>query len=475
MLLHIDLGNRQQLVRQIHAQIRAATLDGTLRAGERLPSSRDLARQLAVSRNTVAAAYDWLLADGLIEGRAGAGSFVRDIGVASGVVTKPHATPLVQPFYRDAGAAVGRSESSARYAFRAGVPDGDAFPHVLWRRAMMRQMKRGLRAGPLDNARGDIRLREAIARHVAASRGLRVAARDIVVTNGAQQGFALLADVLVARGACVAVEEPGYRPLRLAFESRGARVVGIPVDAEGIVVAALPREARIICVTPSHQFPLGISMSHGRRGELLAWAERRNAIVVEDDYDSEFRFAGPPIGALHSLDRAAGRVVYVGTFSKTLLPSLRLGFLVAPPTLCTALGRARTVADLQGNEQMQGALADFLDSGALARHVRRMRRLYSARHELILRSLREELAPWLVAGQSAIGLHLTARLRRHSLASEAAIVTEARRRDVEVAALSAYFFGKRRQSGLVLGYGATATADLPEALRRLRVAIEAVV
>ncbi|MFP2900474.1 PLP-dependent aminotransferase family protein, partial [Corallococcus sp. 4LFB] len=309
-------------------------------------------------------------------------------------------------------------------------------------------------------------LREAVARHVGLARGVRADAEDVLVTNGAQQALDLVGRVLIEPGDCVAMEEPGYPPARQVFQSLGARVVPVPVDAEGLDVAALPEAARLVYVTPSHQFPLGMPMSPARRVALLEWAKRRDVVVIEDDYDSEFRFGGRPLETLHGMDRS-GRVLYVGSFSKVMVPMLRMGFLVAPPSLQRELRWARRVMDWHSPVPEQAALARFIDSGLLARHIRKMRREYEARHERVAEGLSRHCGDWLQVVPSVAGLHLSATFRRGGLALERETVARARAAGVGLITLSRYFAGPRARAGLVLGYGGIPAARVPEGLRRL--------
>jgi GntR family transcriptional regulator/MocR family aminotransferase len=310
-------------------------------------------------------------------------------------------------------------------------------------------------------------LRAAIARHIGVSRAVRAQPADVIVTAGAQQAIDLISRVLLEPGATAAVEDPGYPPARMLFASQGVRIVGVPVDAEGLVVDAIPADARLVYVTPSHQFPLGLAMSLERRMALLAWAERHDAVIIEDDYDSEFRYGGRPIEPLQSLD-PGGRVLYVGSFSKVMLPSLRLGFLVAPPSLRRALRKAKFVADWHTPQAEQGALASFIDEGLLARHIRRMRAEYQNRHELIGRILVRDFADLLEPVPSAAGLHLSALLPEGT--DDRAVVHRARSRGVGLLALSDYFVDEPRP-GLILGYGSIPAARIEEGLRRLLEAI----
>ncbi|MBF5042194.1 PLP-dependent aminotransferase family protein [Aggregicoccus sp. 17bor-14] len=474
MELHLTLQGRGDLVRQIHRQLRDAILEGRLAPGERLPPTRELAARLSVARNTVAVAYEWLSAEGLLSGRAGAGSFVEQPPGASrpARVRSAAGAPLVpRPQWRHLEAPLDRGPAPP-YDFDAGVPDARLFPYDAWRRHVARQLRASaLRGGDADPA-GLPRLRAALAHHVALARGVRAAAEDVLVTSGAQGALDLIGRVLLEPGARVAVEEPGYPPARRLFESLGARIAPVPVDAQGLRVDALPEDARLVYVTPSHQFPLGMPLSHARRVALLAWAERRNAVLVEDDYDSEFRFGGRPLESLQGADRT-GRVLYVGSLSKVMLPSLRLGFLVAPASLQPALRAASALGVGHCPLPEQAALARFIEDGLLARHVRRMRRAYAARHARILAALQGDFGEWLEPVASETGLHLTAHLRAGGVAREADIVRRALEAGVRVGRLSALCAAKVPAAGLVLGYGAIALPRLDEGLRRLRAACAA--
>lgn len=279
MDLHAPLEGRGDLARQVYRRIRAAILDGPLRRGDRLPATRELARRLGVSRNTVALAYQWLVADGLVSGRRGAGSFVEGDPV-SRVPRRSGAALRARAVWEDI-AAPGTGNGVPRYDFGVGVPDVSLFPFDTWRRLLARQLRRSTISAHYGDPRGLSRLRTAIARHVAVARGVRAAPEDVVVTNGAQGAFDLVARILLEPGARVAVEEPGYPRPRLLFASYGARVLPIPVDAAGLDVSALPANVGLVYVTPSHQFPLGMPMSHARRAALLAWAERHDAVILE--------------------------------------------------------------------------------------------------------------------------------------------------------------------------------------------------
>jgi GntR family transcriptional regulator/MocR family aminotransferase len=457
---HVSLAGPGDRATRIYRQLLDAILDGRLRPGERLPPTREFARRLGVARNTVSVAYERLTAEGFLVARVGSGTYVAATPVTG---ARPRGAPEggVRPRARWSSLPPEEPDRPMRYDFRIGVPDGALFPLATWRRLVAAELRLPAVSG-YGEAAGHAGLREAIARHVGVSRSVLAGAEDVIVTQGAQQALDLIGRVLIEPGDVVAVEEPGYPPARWLFASLGARVVGVPVDDEGLDVSALPAEARLVYVTPSHQFPLGTPMSLARRGALLDWAARCDAVIVEDDYDSEFRFSDRPLEPLYGLDRT-GRVGYVGTFSKTLLPGLRLGFLVAPVSLGPALRTAKRLTDRQGDHTVQAALAHFIDSGELSRHIRKATRVYAARHEQITEALHGDLAAWLDPVPSAAGLHVCALLRTKA----SPVVDRARALGVAVASLASYYASGPPRAGLVLGYGAIPTEHVAEGMRRL--------
>ncbi len=287
------------------------------------------------------------------------------------------------------------------------------------------------------------------------------------MTNGTQQAVDIVARVLLGPGDRVAIEDPGYPPLHRLFVAMGARVAAVPVDDEGLVVDAIPAGTRIVYVSPSHQSPLGMSMSLARRRALLSWAERHDAAIIEDDYDSEFRYAARPIDALQTLD-ASGRVIYVASFSKTMLPTLRLGFVIVPESLRAATQTAKYLTDWHTSLPLQAALARFIDNGLFARHVRRMRAVYRGRHELIVQTLERTFSEELAVVPSSVGLHVSALARTASIDEIAAVVRRASAVGVECYPLSWFAFGDHARAGLLLGYGAIAVDQIDEGLRRLK-------
>lgn len=462
MDFHVDLAGRGDLSARIYRSLLDAIVDGRLRPGEKLPPTRELAKRLKVSRTTVTDAYDRLTAEGFLVGKVGAGTFVSTQPVKRAERRAAHGVAKPRALW-DAVPTSTRSPSR-EFDFRLGTPDSHLFPLETWRRLVARQLRATMIQDYVEPS-GHAGLRAAIARYVGVSRSVHAGEDDVVVTQGAQQALDIVGRVLVEPGDCVAIEEPGYVPARGLFTSLGARVVGVPVDDEGLDVASLPSNARLVYTTPSHQFPLGTPMSLARRTALLSWAQRHDAVVVEDDYDSEYRFSDRPLQPLQSIDRG-GRVVYVGSFSKTLMPMLRTGFLVAPASLLPALRAAKQLTDWHGDLVTQGALAQFLDEGLLARHVRKASREYAARHELIVTTLERDF-PSLEVVPSAAGLHLCAR----STVDVSGVVERAAAVGVGVQALADFCAGPPQQ-GLVIGYGAIPYAKITEGLRRLRQTLE---
>ena len=468
MDLHIHLTGERPVSAQVYRQIRDAILDGRLRPREALPPSRELARRLQLSRNTVLVVYERLRAEGFLESRVGAGMFVSD-GIRIRPATAASESPLrPRPLWNDVPQPPDMSATRSEYDFRPGIPDARLFPYVAWRVRVARQLHlRSTGTGTHIDAAGVPALRAAIARHIGVSRGVRASPDDVFVMSGSQQAMDLITRVLVAPGEIVAVEDPGYALPRLAFQAHGCRVTGVPVDPDGLVVDAIPDRTRLVYVTPSHQYPLGMAMSMARRQALLEWARRADACIIEDDYDSEFRYTGRPLEPLQSLD-ASGRVLYVGSFSKVLLPTLRLGFVVAPASLHAALRKAKFVADWHTAVPVQAALAQFIDDGLLARHIRRMRSVYGERHDRIVRILERDFRGRLSPLPSLGGLHLTALLAETDARADRVITVRAHTAGVSVQALSRHHSDTPARPGLLLGYGAIATDRIEDGLRRLR-------
>ncbi len=470
--LQVNLVGRRDLTREIYRQLRSAILDGRLRPGDRLPPTRDLAQRLAVSRTTTTAVYDRLLSEGFTETHVGRGTFVA-AAIGSRPVRASAPTGVLRP--RPVWDAIREPASMRRsfeFDFRTGVPDVRAFPFDAWRRLHAREWRRAaVGRGAYGEAAGHPGLREAIAEHVSLSRGVRTSRANVIVTSGTQQAVDLVARVLLAPGDLVAVEDPGYGPPRALFRTIGARVAGVPVDDQGLRVDALPEAARLMLVTPSHQYPLGMAMSLERRLALLTWAEQHGAAIVEDDYDSEFRLGGRPIEPLQMLDDA-GRVIYVGTFSKTLLPTIRLGFAVVPESIRPAAEAAKFVTDWHSPVPTQRALAAFIREGAFARHVRRMRGIYRERHQRLTAILGRDFADELRVIPAATGVHLAAVATRRSAAEIDAVIERAAAAGVGLQPTAEAAVDHEPIAGLLFGYGGIATEHIEEGLGRLRAAFD---
>ncbi len=470
MELHITLDSRHDITAQIVHQVREAIRSGRLGTGQRMPPTRLLAQQAGVARKTATTAYERLIAEGWLTARVGDGTYVAH-GLAEAALPPGGApqvparvaewlaldTPLLMP--PDTG-------GGARYRFQPGQADTARFPHEAWARCVRDALKseRTRSPGPPDAA-GEMALRQAIARHVAFTRGMLCAPADILVTSGAQQGLDLVIRLLLSPGAVVAMEDPGYPMARAMFRACGATVVPVPVDHHGLVVEALPEHADLVYVTPSHQSPLGVPMSLARRGALLDWAARRQAMILEDDYDSEFRYDGEALDALQTLDRHA-RVIYLGTFSKTMAANLRCGYLVLPPSLATAARKVKHLMDWYTGTLIQQALARFLSEGHLLRHIRRSHDRHTQRRARLLARLQADLAPWLDPLPATAGFHLAARLRVPVSADT--LVALARRADLELAPLDPFYASAPPHcAGLLLGFGAIDLLDIDPALDRL--------
>ncbi len=473
MDLHLGLSGGGDLTARLYRELREAVRDGRLRPGDRLPPTRDLATELELSRGTVTTAYERLVAEGFLVARVGAGTYVADdvpqVGTRgrrrTGAV-RPRRSWTETPSPVSAGGAV-------PYDFSVGVPDPALFPFDTWRRLVSSELRAGANApGRYADPAGLLGLREAVSRYVGVSRSVLCDPEDVVVTNGTQHALDLVCRVVLEPGDAVVVEDPGYPPAAALFAASGMRVVPVPVDEQGLVVEALPARARLVYVTPSHQFPSGAAMSLRRRVALVEWAQEHDALVVEDDYDSEFRFSSRPLEPLVNLD-PSGRVCYVGSFSKTMLPAIRLGFVVAPPSLRLALRAARQLSDGFSPVPTQSALARFIDDGMLARHVRKAANVYAARHAAVLAAL--AMVPGVHVVPSSAGLHLCARLPGAGPGEGRRVVTAARRLGVAVESLDGYYLGRQgstsaaaaSREGVVVGYGAVADDRLDEGLRRL--------
>jgi GntR family transcriptional regulator/MocR family aminotransferase len=477
LLAHLPVDRRSDvpLHRQIYEGFRKAILDGMLRPGERVPSTRSLATDLGMSRLPVLTAYEQLLHEGYFEGRVGSGTYVCAAPPEASLRVRPRLAVRSATGPRRAQIAPGRDEGGIR-PFRMSLPALDQFPQLVWARIVARHAHR---MSPAHLAYGDPAglgaLRNAIAGHLRTARAVNCEADNVLVTTGSQAGLRLCAAVLLARGDRVAIEEPGYPGARAGFAAAGAELVPIPVDDEGIDVGALAaarQRVRAVYVTPSHQYPLGFSMSASRRLALLEWAARNDAWIIEDDYDSEYRYVSRPLGALQGMD-GRNRVLYVGTFSKVLFPALRVGYLVVPPALWESFLDARDALDVFSPTLYQLALTEFIEEGHFARHLRRMRGIYQRRREALLEGLANNCAGVLDVLNADAGLHVATVLPPD--ADDRAVIRRMTARGLTAMALSVCFMGPSPTNGLLLGFGGfdertliAATATLGEVLRNRR-------
>ena len=454
----------------IYRELLEAILDGRLGAGERVPPSRELASSLGVARGTVTTAYDRLTAEGFLVSRVGAGTFVcpevepRRARRAPVGDVRPRAVWSALP-------APVPDAAPTDFDLSVGGPDTSLFPLAVWRRLVSATLRPSLLAASAYEGGGHPGLQAEIARYVGLARSVVASPEDVLLTNGAQQGLDVVARAVLDPGDVVVVEDPGYTAAARLFASHGATVRPVRVDTEGLVVDDLPSTARMVYVTPSHQFPTGAVMSLRRRIALLEWASRRNVVIVEDDYDSEFRFEDRPLAPLQNLDRD-GRVVYVGSFSKTLMPSLRVGYLIAPRSLQDTLRQAKLLTDWQGDAVTQGALARFMGEGLLSAHVRKVTKLYAARRQALLDGLATLPPGVLEVLPSSAGLHLCTYFTDRTV-DDVAVAAEAARAGVALEPVSVRFQGTTPRPGLAMGFRRITVEQVPAAVARLAAVLPA--
>ena len=470
------------LYQQLYIHMRSVILHGELKGGSKLPSTRALADEFNISRNTVVNAYRQLTAEGYLESIEGSGSFV--VHVLPDDLLAPSESPSssseqqsdvrVPTLSKYASLQLVHASTSASIArpFSSEIPALDVFPADIWSRLIVRgarQMKGNLLK--YQESAGYYPLREAIAAHIAISRQVHCSPEQIVIVSGSQGALDLSARMLVNAGDPVWMEDPGYIGARGAFLGVGARLVPVPVDEEGLIVKEGIRRAegaRLAYITPSHQFPLGHTMSLSRRLELLEWAKRADAYILEDDYDSEYRYADRPLAALQGLD-TAGRVIYIGTFSKVMFPSLRIGYLVLPPPLVKPFLKVRRLINIHNPLLEQVALTDFINEGHFARHLRRMRSLYAERRAILLSALQK--LPLDVESPEA-GLHCIGWLPRGI--DEQTVVRQAAAHDLDLTPVSTFAMEPFSRQGLLLGFAGFSAHELRSGVRRLKDILQSV-
>jgi GntR family transcriptional regulator / MocR family aminotransferase len=465
----------------LQGALRAEILDGRLRPGARLPATRDLAAQYGLSRGTVVSAFEQLKSEGYLEGSVGSGTYVNKIlpddlllvprrGSVPRQPQPPRARGLSE-FARRAQLFPGSPPRPAR-AFRANQPALDLFPTTLWAQLGARRVRRAPASLLLGcDPMGWLPLREAVADYLRASRGVTCATEQVAIVSGIQEALDLVARLLLDPGDRVCMEDPGYPGAARVFEACGAKIAALAVDDEGMrIPGARARGARLAYVTPAHQFPLGMSMSLPRRLALLEWARASGALIFEDDYDSEYRYAGHPVPALQGLDRH-GVVLFAGSFSKVLFPSLRLGYLVLPPDLVERVSAIRSLINRHAPLLEQATLADFITEGHFGRHLRRMREIYAERRSVLLEGVHERLSGLLEITGVEAGLQTAGWLRGDIDETRASAAAAAR--GVEVTPLGEYCRGRVVPDGLQLGFAAVDSHELRRGVRELAIALEA--
>ena len=493
----IDRKSRVPLQRQIYDGLRAGVLSGRLRSGDRVPSTREVADALGVSRATVTSAYEQLVAEGYFDGARGAGTFVtpelpdHQLRTSQGGAPSTTSARARGDEQRGPSSRPPRlSEYGARLpplAHRVPTPRGNIdlsragpdlahFPFAVWRRLLARHLRHPVhehrRASPTDHsvtadlfARADDPagyepLRREVAAYVARSRAVQCDPTQVVIVSGSQQALDLCMRVLVNSGEEVAVEEPGYPGTRDLAIAHGARIITIRIDSDGMRVGELGRRTRLVCVTPSHQFPTGTSMSLRRRFELLQWARTHGAVIVEDDYDSEYRYSGPPLPALQGL-AGVTPVIYVGTFSNVMYPGMRLGYVIAPAEFVDAIRRAKWLTDRFTPLHEQAALSDFIHEGHLERHVRRMRRVYKGRRDALTAALTRHFGGAATVHGDAAGMHLLVRFATVDIAARA------RRQGIRLLSADPYYASGRSPNEFIFGFSALGERTLIDGVRRL--------
>ena len=464
--------NREPLFRQVYVELRKAILSGNLSAGGRLPSTRDLAEQLGVSRTVVLLAYDHLLAEGFVEGRPGSGTYVSQSLKRSlpEVPEKPLNLPLSGYGTAVTNAArklefPNRPPSRLRFDFAFGRSDMSTFPLDAWRRILMRHAsKTSVRDVDYGPPAGVPALREAISLHLRRSRAVTCDPAQIIVVSGAQQALDLVVRVLVERGASVAVEDPLYQGTREVLRTVGARLIPVPVDRNGLDPSKLPERAKAVFVTPTHQFPTGAILPVDRRLSLIEWARRKNSVIVENDYDGEFHYQGRPLESLQGLD-TEGRTIYLGTFSRTVFPALRIGYMVVPKSLAPTFATAKWLADQHSAILEQKALAEFITSGLYERHLRRLRRRNAARRDTLLEAIHKYLGGRVDVSGDGSGTHVVLWPRKR--VSEDLVIAKAAMREVGLYRISHFYLKRPSRTGLMLGYTTLNEGEIAEGIRLL--------
>jgi len=481
-IISVDRKEPRPLHRQLYESYRAAIVDGTLRSGQRVPSSRILAAELGISRMPVLNAYAQLTAEGYFESRVGAGTVVSSTITANTASpqttnarqgkTAVHGSKFAKPIFLPSFLELGTWQRS-RGAFCVGQVSFEEFPFRVWNRLVTRHCRNASENSlNYEDPMGSRQLREAIAVYLRTARGVKCDVEQIMIVNGSQHALAITTRALLSPNDPVWMEEPGYAFARTIFALHNCRIMPVPVDSDGLNVALgiqQCRKARAALVTPSHQYPLGVTMTASRRLQLLDWAERSGAWIIEDDYDSEYRYESMPIASLQGLDRHS-RVVYIGTFSKVVFPSLRLGYIVVPSDLVNRFLAVRFAMDLGSGTFHQAVLADFIREGHFSRHIRRMRSLYSERRNILIESIQDELGRQAEVTGAQAGMHLAVTMDG---ISDREVADRAVHQELWLVPLSTSYAGSHPKQGFVLGFGSIRARDIPAAVRSLRAVLTA--
>ena len=472
--LEIDRSSRVPIYRQIEDFLRQMILNGSFLPSQKLPSTRELALELGVSRITIKSVYEQLISEGYVQGKTGAGTYVSEgLDSEKPVVPSLELTEKVYLFgtFSQTAEHISFSKASARYGsilpFRPGVPALDQFPIKKWNKYLSRATKSDIINFSYGDLLGSKKLRVSIAHHLADSRGMQVDPQQILITSGAQQAFVLIAYVLMNKNDTVWYENPGHIAGRDVMRIVGGDVSPIPIDGEGLDLPyAIQNFSRpkLIFTTPSHQQPLGITMSLRRRLALLNYANKNDSWIIEDDYDSEFRYRGRPLPALSALDKV-GRVLYVGTFSKSLFPSVRVGYVVVPEILMDTFAKARNIFGQTSSAITEEALSNFMDDGAFAEHIRKMRRLYRDRRDILLEAIQEYCSKTLKAHQTDAGMHIIADIKNGL--SDRLVHSELLNSGIDSLPLSIYYEGPARRQALVLGFSGVRRKVIPKLVSKM--------
>jgi GntR family transcriptional regulator/MocR family aminotransferase len=482
VLLPLDPEHHYPLHRQLYFALQKAILNNQLPAGTRLPGTRALAQSLQVSRNTVIEAYAQLESEGYLDSQHGSGTYV---GTLIPEQTKPtHAKPtpetgrrISERGERTRHTPVSLARNTSQFkAFRPSIPDFESFPFSTWSRLIQRHWQQAkpelLSYGP---AAGYRPLRESIAKYLGASRGVRCTADQVIIVSGSQQGIDLAARVLLDPGDRVWFEDPGYLGARGALISAGVEICPVSIDDEGLNISeaqAKYPQARLAYITPSHQYPLGVTMSLARRLALIEWSQQQQAWILEDDYDGEFRYTGRTLSSLQGLDTQQ-RTIYLGTLSKTMFPTLRLGYLVVPLDLVDAFQSAKALIDRHAPQIEQAVLHEFIEEGHMARHIRRVRSLYDQRRQRLIELLKQKLGSLIEIGASEAGMHMVVWLPQGI--DDQRVMQAAAAQHIDAPAISCYAIRKLSRGGLLLGYSSVAVEEMEEAVDRLAIAIKQVI